>query len=128
MVESYNQDNSAWKGTQELASPTYCWKQAQLWGETTSLRALSRLVLKTSKMETAQPVWATFFNAWLSLWGKKLFLFFLIWKSLFTVRINTQEFIISKDLFEVQTSLVVSFFFMDRQWYDLSSGQACWSG
>jgi len=48
-VDPESQDNSGWKGPQEVASPTSCSKQGQLWSQTRLLRALSRQVLKSSR-------------------------------------------------------------------------------
>lgn len=49
--------NSSWKESQEVIFPSLCTKQNWVKGQTSSFRALFRLFLKLSKMETAQPLW-----------------------------------------------------------------------
>lgn len=58
-------DNSAWKGPQEVSSSNSCSKQDHLWGQARSLSTLLPGTLKPLRMETTQPVQATF-----SPWGQ----------------------------------------------------------
>lgn len=49
------QDNSGWKQHQHVSSPTFCSKDAQQWGWSSLVMALSNCTLKTSKDGDSSP-------------------------------------------------------------------------
>lgn len=68
-------DNSGQEGPEEVSCTSTPSKQEQLWNLTRLLRDFSSWSWKPLKMETAQPLWITCFNPWLST-GLRTLLYF----------------------------------------------------
>lgn len=74
---------TGWKRPQDIFSSSSCLKEAQLWSQTRSLRALNES-LKPPWMETAWPPWEACYLTWMS-WHWKSFFFYLALTSLVPV-------------------------------------------
>lgn len=68
-------DNSGQEGPEEVSCTSAPSKQEQLWNLTRLLRDFSSWSWKPPKTETAQPLWITCFNPWLSA-GLRILLYF----------------------------------------------------